>query len=1207
MVNKMGTLSKIVQPVGGFQYSVNIYYDINDDNKIKSYVPSSSSLQIIEDVLLSTENSSADRARILTGAYGKGKSHLILTIAALLSGRDSTLFSNILDKAKQTNDVLYRNLLRYLESKKKLLPIIINADSLDIKAVLLHSLNESLRRANLAKFMPTTFFDAAVEKIQSWEQDFPNTYNQFKKAIGQPVEQFIQDLKVFNQKTYDRFIKLYPTLTSGSEFNPVLGTNVINIFERVAKELHSVGYNGIFIVYDEFGKYLESISSRAAAQDTQFLQNLVEACARSKENQLHVLLVSHKNIENYLGGISKKNISSWRAISGRFKSLSLNNSDKEIYDMVATILNKNPSEYERFIERNQSEFARLRKTVDKYRAFDKIRGSIADDLAQSCYPLHPYSLLLLPKISELIAQNERTIFTFLSSNERNTVPYFLRKNDSRFPLIEPDYIYDYFEKLIKSEPYGSNIKKQWQIADTALAKIKDWDNELAEKIIKTIALIYCVNEFEVIPPSWDIIDDIYSVNYRPTEINAAKELLKTNNILIELLYKPHVRLTEGSGHNVVDLIKQESYKIKSKIDCKNVLADISSTKYFYPVEYNDENEIIRYFELKFITYNELLSLDANIADIDSSADGIVFAVYLRESEEKDMIVDKITQITNPRIIFILPNKKLDLDERLIEYAAIQDLIGIYSDKEVALVDELVYIEEDRYKLLANFIDSHYLQPECGLSEYYNEGKPISINRKSQFSKLLSNIMDRTYYQTPIIINDLINKNNISPTIRNARQKIISRLLLGNYKKNLGITGYGPEINILNAVLVTPKLFINEDDAKLSIVGVDEKVVNVLITIKDFIISTTDGKKSLGILYNKLTSAEYGYGLKKGVVAIYLAVAIVIWFKDHIVITKKDREIPLNAALFNEIDIAPDSYYILLESWDASKDAYISNLESTFYQYINNEDKIGGSFSYVVKAMRRWYLQLSKFECVTKFACDNDGKIEELTKTTLKFRSLLNNPDINAHELLFETLFKCFNTQDPTQVIVGVRQAYKELDGNLLNYKRYILSIIAKLFRATDGTSITSSMANYYDDLNQATKEHSFSGKYSVFLNIAKNPNNDELKLVEDIARAICNLRIGDFTDEIMSGFIEDLNLIKQEIDEYNENAKNGAISSEGYKISYVDGDGNEVVKQFDTADVTKPQSQYFYNDILSIFEEFGDSLTIDEKRQVLFNLLKDLI
>ena len=101
--------------------------------------------------------------------------------------------------------------------------------------------------------------------------------------------------------------------------------------------------------------------------------------------------------------------------------------------------------------------------------------------------------------------------------------------------------------------------------------------------------------------------------------------------------------------------------------------------------------------------------------------------------------------------------------------------------------------------------------------------------------------------------------------------------------------------------------------------------------------------------------------------------------------------------------------------------------------------------------------------------------------------------------------------------------------------------------------------------------------------------------------------MGDFTDEIMSGFIEEIKSVKQEIDVYNENAKNGSITSDGYKISYIDGDGNEIIKQYDAADVTRPQSQYFYNDILSIFEEFGDSLTVDEKRQILFNILKDLI
>ena len=74
----MNNLYKIIKPLEGFQYSVNIAYDIYDDKKIKSYIPSYSSLQIIEDLLASTENKSNDRARILTGSYGKGKSHLIL-------------------------------------------------------------------------------------------------------------------------------------------------------------------------------------------------------------------------------------------------------------------------------------------------------------------------------------------------------------------------------------------------------------------------------------------------------------------------------------------------------------------------------------------------------------------------------------------------------------------------------------------------------------------------------------------------------------------------------------------------------------------------------------------------------------------------------------------------------------------------------------------------------------------------------------------------------------------------------------------------------------------------------------------------------------------------------------------------------------------------------------------------------------------------
>ena len=74
----MNKIANIIHPIEGFQYSVNIAYDIYDNKKIGSYIPSKSSLHIIEEILLSTENKSTNRARILTGSYGKGKSHLIL-------------------------------------------------------------------------------------------------------------------------------------------------------------------------------------------------------------------------------------------------------------------------------------------------------------------------------------------------------------------------------------------------------------------------------------------------------------------------------------------------------------------------------------------------------------------------------------------------------------------------------------------------------------------------------------------------------------------------------------------------------------------------------------------------------------------------------------------------------------------------------------------------------------------------------------------------------------------------------------------------------------------------------------------------------------------------------------------------------------------------------------------------------------------------
>lgn len=64
-------MSKMISVASGFQYSVNIGFDLGNDDKLINFIPTRSALALLEEVLLSTTPSSSERARILIGAYGK--------------------------------------------------------------------------------------------------------------------------------------------------------------------------------------------------------------------------------------------------------------------------------------------------------------------------------------------------------------------------------------------------------------------------------------------------------------------------------------------------------------------------------------------------------------------------------------------------------------------------------------------------------------------------------------------------------------------------------------------------------------------------------------------------------------------------------------------------------------------------------------------------------------------------------------------------------------------------------------------------------------------------------------------------------------------------------------------------------------------------------------------------------------------------------
>ena len=122
----------------------------------------------MEEIILSTNLNSTDRARVLIGAYGKGKSHIILTILAMLMKKDLSRFEKLLPKLKE-NDKLYQAVLNYYKSNNKILPVVITGSNTSIPQAFLLALQRTLAMNNMLDVMPETNYQAACRVIERWK------------------------------------------------------------------------------------------------------------------------------------------------------------------------------------------------------------------------------------------------------------------------------------------------------------------------------------------------------------------------------------------------------------------------------------------------------------------------------------------------------------------------------------------------------------------------------------------------------------------------------------------------------------------------------------------------------------------------------------------------------------------------------------------------------------------------------------------------------------------------------------------------------------------------------------------------------------------------------------------------------------------------------------------------------------------------------
>ena len=860
--------SDIVEINESFQYSINLQFDINDINKIKEYIPTSDSCEVLEyyiDSLLGN----ASKATTLVGPYGKGKSHLLLVLITLLNNyhiKDEEIIQALLEKIKKINESLYTKLLQIRQAKLKYMPIIINSNYNDMNQAFLLAVIEALEKEKISDIVIDTYFDKAINIIEKWEkeghQDIIERLEKDLEEEGINLTKLKDKLKIFDEVAYKLFKKVYSQAMHGIEFNPLINTDIIKYYKDINYKIAEHGYNGMLIIFDEFSKFLEYVGNESMMRDLKIIQDFAELAARTgKREQIIFSCITHKTINEYIKNLKENKVNAFKTVEGRFREIQFNRSMEQNYEIVAqTIIKK--AKFGKYIKDKMQNKKTFYKQVQETFAFTNIPKS-EELIYQGCYPLNPVTVYSLIHLSEKIAQNERTLFTFLTDDDIDGFKNFISKEDDD-SLFNIDKIYNYFHSILKKES-DESIKEIWVKTENSLNRTND---EKEIKVLKALAVIFMINNFEELVPRDNSLK--LALDMEETEFNKTIQNLIEKGIIKRKKTDQTYDFCTVYNREVLKEIERVASAKFSEINEKQTLSKMIDLGYIIPRRYNQELKMIRFFKMLLISEEELSNLNSfKILEKENFSDGLVLNL-IKKSKNVDKLKDKIKQINDPKVILRIPEETFseELFQALREYEAIQYIKNV-EDNEDEIIRELELIQEEEIELVQNEIekklDPLHIKEICYLNQTLKHEKLTSF---------ISDICEKIYNKTPVINNEMINKNEISSPMSKVRQIVIDSVL--NRNKSLIKNNTSAEATVYKAIVEKKE---------------QKDIRQVLNVIKEFIKQAEDKEKiSIEELCREMQ--EEPYGIRKGILPILIAIAIEE-YGENIVLYYQNREIEVN--------------------------------------------------------------------------------------------------------------------------------------------------------------------------------------------------------------------------------------------------------------------------------------------------------------------------
>lgn len=449
-----------------------------------------------------TSETESNRFCMTIAGYGTGKSHLSVAIASLLSGHDEELRQVVLNNISSADRTIGEDIKPYLI--KNLVIVLNGMRDFNLNSEVLTTAKKALEQhglsADIFDELTTQFKQAAMFCANTFETH-RERYEHFLSDSGlssvnlEAITDALgnADKAVFNavNEVYKEFMGTYIHAESD-----VSAADVLSLLVRKYC-VETPIFKRIYILFDEFGRYIEFAANSPQIAGDSSLQQIFEA-VQNADGKIVFNAFIQSDLNSYIRRVENVDSNISRYV-GRYENSEKIYLSSNFETILANLIEKKDKDaFERIVTRNiDIEYAKFHKSIFmslcRWAAPEINSRNVwvnermyFDVIAKGCYPIHPITVWFLANTSSWMQQRSTIAYTAemfdaISDNE---------VSGRWLPYIYPVDIIGtgLFDEMLSSEEKGFVTSQNCLAYHTIISKFNGKISDNAVRILRAILI-----------------------------------------------------------------------------------------------------------------------------------------------------------------------------------------------------------------------------------------------------------------------------------------------------------------------------------------------------------------------------------------------------------------------------------------------------------------------------------------------------------------------------------------------------------------------------------------------------------------------------------------------------------------------------------------------------------------------------------------------